>query len=717
MQTEDRLADAAPESADGNKDIDLAGLMRAARRQVWFGLIVFVVVAGATLTVLRTRPAMYEASAMVLVQSRTPRQTSLPLAAGGLLGLDFGSSPSITEKELLQARDGLVATASELGRVVTTPRETQELEDQVHVSQITNTDLLVIHVKDHDPAFAADFANLLVDRRITETLDETKADARDTASYIEQLMAQMRGHLTDAAGEIRKYKTDNDIVDPEAEASEGLRSLADLGSQAAAARAERTGAAEQANMLRRELEETNQVSIEASTIARNPLVGELEASLAKLEAQCAGREATRGGGDAELRELHKAIDSTQAQLSQAVETLVVEQVSTTNPQYLELARMLAAAESQSRAFDARAKALESTYDRVHDQLAMLPTVEEELGTLEQDARASVEVYKMLFSRYHEMKVNEALVRPALKLVTRAVVPDSPTLGPIRQLAASILAGMLAAALLGAVRDARDSRLRDAYDMERRLGIAVLGTVPRLRRGAELGLTSGTMAARLADSFRAIRASLPARDEAGAKVVLVTGVAGREGASTLTACLGAACAWEGRRVLVIDANLRSPALHELLGVQPQPGLSEVLTAAAEAAHVTLDLQDPALALLAAGDDSAAAVDLLGSERFVAVLAEARRLYDTVLVDSAPSHEFPEAATLAPLCDAVVLVVRPGVSTREGVSRAVCHLAELGAKLMGAVIMAEPGPAVGSAASGRRDATSPGRAPAEGVSGDS
>ncbi|GAC1321520.1 MAG: CpsD/CapB family tyrosine-protein kinase [Chloroflexota bacterium] len=188
----------------------------------------------------------------------------------------------------------------------------------------------------------------------------------------------------------------------------------------------------------------------------------------------------------------------------------------------------------------------------------------------------------------------------------------------------------------------------------------------------------------AEAYRALAANLQfASLENRLSTVGVTSPSTSEGKSTTVANLAIALAEGGRRVIVIDADLRRPALHTLFSLSGQDGLSTVLLD--ERDH--LPLQDPGLRdvrVLTSGPTPPNPLDALASRRFDHILALARAQADIVVVDTAPAGALADAAVVAPRLEGMLLVISSGTTRRDLAQRARQQLERVNANLLGVVL---------------------------------
>lgn len=198
---------------------------------------------------------------------------------------------------------------------------------------------------------------------------------------------------------------------------------------------------------------------------------------------------------------------------------------------------------------------------------------------------------------------------------------------------------------------------------------------------------------MADSFRLVLTSITMLDRNGQRptVILVTSPGPGEGKTTVLSNLAITMAEAGSRVLIVDADLRRPRLHQIFGVENQRGLSDLIL---ETSPMTVELvrqatqttRVPGVSLLSSGSPAStmAIGRLFNSNRFPALLLHLRREFDAVLIDTPPMLQFSEARLLGRLTDGVILVVRSGATERESAMASSQRLLQDGIPVLGTVL---------------------------------
>lgn len=310
-----------------------------------------------------------------------------------------------------------------------------------------------------------------------------------------------------------------------------------------------------------------------------------------------------------------------------------------------------------------------------------------------DARAQLEEQSRgLRAALLNLATIEQSQQPPAEVLELAGLPTAPLgLGTTTLGVAGLLFGLAAGVAIAFVLERLDTSVRDRGDVEQALGRPVLGAIPQFPVGNRLGAAALVMNSqgdspglqRSREAFRRLRASLlfstRGRDSA---VFLVTSLSPGEGKSVITANLGIAAAQAGRQVALVSGDLRNSRLEDLFSVPEGPGLAELLDGDDAGQPVPLDV--PNLYLLRSGWSMHGIGELLTDDVLGDVVAQLRKSYDLVLIDSPPMMSAADAAMIAPHVDGVVLVVAEDQADVGSLVQARDELDQVGGILSGAVL---------------------------------
>lgn len=335
-------------------------------------------------------------------------------------------------------------------------------------------------------------------------------------------------------------------------------------------------------------------------------------------------------------------------------------------------------------------------------------LEEELGALPEDVRALAEprrrleahseIVKLLLGRQKEAEIARASTIAAADFIDVAVPPRRP-IGPSIpvHLVAGLLLGLLLGLVAGWVSETSDAGIVSAAELEEAVGLPVLGAIPDFRRGRLRVETANEtfLALRddpegpIAEAYRSLRANLKfvLATDPRIQVLAFTSCSQGEGKSVTNIDVALAFALGGKRVLLVDADMRRPAVARYLGLSATPGLAEILSGGASWRECVQESHVPQLSVIAAGRQPRAPGDLLAGESCERLIDELREAYDLVVFDVPPALAVADTEAFVARLDAVVLLARSRRLTRTVLARTTSRLKGAGARLIGCVLNAD------------------------------
>lgn len=344
----------------------------------------------------------------------------------------------------------------------------------------------------------------------------------------------------------------------------------------------------------------------------------------------------------------------------------------------EAARALLAEMSQREALNLDRIALAS------QELEEIPPRSIEEARLGRAAATAEALYRDLRSRLEESRLAVASAMPDVQILDRATVPRSPVSDQKPRIVLIALLGSLGLALVGAlVRDRLDTTLRYADQITRDMGLGVLGAVPELHSRRGIIVTVGVTEA--VEAFRSLRLNLMhAHGSAGPVAVTVSSPGVGDGKSFVSVNLGLSFARLGKRVLIIDGDVRRGVLHEMLEVERKPGLTDYLEGSANGEEILRRSAHERLDVLPRGKASRAGPELIGSAAMRDLLLGLRSRYDVILVDTAPLGAGIEPYVFGTLTGGLLLVLRTGRTNRDLAEAKLEMLNRLPIRLLGTVV---------------------------------
>lgn len=279
----------------------------------------------------------------------------------------------------------------------------------------------------------------------------------------------------------------------------------------------------------------------------------------------------------------------------------------------------------------------------------------------------------------------------LAVIQRATVPTSASSPQLwRELALGLAAGLLVGFAIGVLRQISDTRIHRAAELAQVSDAPVLGTIPFSSDLGKQPVLAGNTRGPVAESFRALRTSLEFLDvgESAHAFVVTSSIEG-EGKSTTVVNLGVVAAGTGRRVLIVDADMRRPKIADYLGLNGSVGLSDVLVGRAGLNNVVQAWgHEQLLEVLPAGTVPPNPSELLQSDRMRSLLSELQQTYDLILLDAPPLLPVTDATILARRASGAILVVAAQKTSLAQVRTAVESLHRVDARLFGMVVTQAP-----------------------------
>jgi succinoglycan biosynthesis transport protein ExoP len=322
---------------------------------------------------------------------------------------------------------------------------------------------------------------------------------------------------------------------------------------------------------------------------------------------------------------------------------------------------------------------------------------------------------MMQDKYESLRILEAMQNSDFKVLGRAAAPSAPfTPQTKRDVALALVLGLALGVGLVFLIEYLDKRIKDERTLETVSGLPVLASVPVVGRrwnatkhhdrSVEIVGFAGDRSPTL-ESFRALRSTLQYFNiDGGLRKILVTSGVPLEGKTVTAVNLGISLAMSGRRVIILEADLRRPMVHKYLNLQNETGLSNLL-AGTVSVHNAMQLvpMDPLIpARSRKGENSNPAIvtrknlycitsgalppnptELLQSSRMAEIIAELDQLADYVLIDTPPVLAVSDAVALSPLVDAVILTARLHSTTRGELEQTREILQRVGAHVIGVV----------------------------------
>ncbi len=343
-----------------------------------------------------------------------------------------------------------------------------------------------------------------------------------------------------------------------------------------------------------------------------------------------------------------------------------EKLETFKPAYPTMVQIKRKIDGLDRQIVAETEEMNSKVTRLKAELLDLQKRSIQYNILKREVDTNRELYQNLLQRYKEVDVAGGVVANNVFTVDAATRPSSPSSPNLmRALMQALALGLLVGCGAAYGLERIDNRVRSGEDLEKLAGLPVLGVIPKVRGDVVEGLADPRSV--LSEAYRSLATSLQFTTENGLpKSLMITSASPAEGKSLTALAVARHFAVMGRKVLLIDADLRNPSLHKKLDRDNETGLSNYLTGACTPPETMQKTSVPNLAFIASGPLPPNAADLLASPRLMSLLSVGLEVFDLIVIDGPPVLGLADAQLLSSATAATVFTVAAG-ETRTGALR--------------------------------------------------
>ncbi len=665
------------------------------QRLILIGVTALVFLAGLLFTLLQ--PPLYQAAAIMQVEAGSPelipgQEVTDPSVPANALNAYQRSVVS-----LLGSRNMALRVVDELG-LQDNPtllegnfdgpldRGTEEMRRQIAASVLSDvadiytpldSDTVVVQIEMGDPVLAARIANGYVDAFMDGTARLATGTNSFALNYLEEQIQDVRGRLVEAERQALAYARENEIVadpviapapfDPNNQAGPAQTSVVSVSNLAAVsgtytqARANRIAAETQWRAV------ANVPATQLPVVQQNAVILGLRARQNDLEAQLSQLQERYRDDFPQLRQIRAQVDEIDQQVAEASQD--IKNAIRDNYQ-------IALRQEQ---------ALSTELERVSQETLDEQDRRVEYNIIDRDAAALRNQLAILLNRYNEISSAANLQSGNVTVLDRAMVPGQPSSPNILlNLIISFLLGAGIATGIAVLRETFDDRLRTAEGMENKLGLLALGRTPYVTE--EIPDEIEDPFSPISEAYASIRATLDHAVRKEHPVIQVTSSEAGEGKTTSVVALARKYAATGRKVLLVDLDLRRPGLARMFGeARPKVGVIDVLYSRVPLERALLAVGNEYLDVLPMGEESPEdPVEILSSGLIAEFIERYRSQYDVMILDSAPVMGIADAPLLSRNADAIAFVIEANRAQLSKARIALRRLDDMNANIVGLIL---------------------------------
>lgn len=518
-------------------------------------------------------------------------------------------------------------------------------------------------------------------------LSKLRNESDNTATGLRQIFVQERKRAEDDIVEIQNriklFMQENDLPNLQPQLNEAQIAYQLIADQEAKLRVAMQAAKDAyaamtaANQARR----FSHAAEEIAQIERDPAVATRDERIRQLREERETQLYRLGENHFYIRDLDNKIAATQVERKREFDRLLLEREQV----------MLAEVRKQAEGMEAQLIGLRPRLDEARERMRDLSQKLQAYDNLAQQLKLASERRDKANLMLDDERVRRS--RPdavRIRLQMGATIPKLSS--PRYEIVIPGVTLLCIAAVAGGVylRESLDQRVKSPTDIKLFTDLELLGVLPDATEDPSSparieSVVQDDPAGLMAESFRQIRTAVVAQmDKRGHKSLLVVSPSAGSGSSSFASNLSMSLGYVGRKVLLLDANLRRPHQHYIFGIPQQPGLVELLRGTTTMEQAIFHKVEPSVDILPAGDVRDIPPEMLEGAAFRAVLGQLEKSYDLIVIDCSPALLTSDCQMLAKHADAMIVVVRAMADKRGMIGRMIRQVEGSRAVVLGLVL---------------------------------
>lgn len=522
----------------------------------------------------------------------------------------------------------------------------------VTVTPVPGSRLVDITYKDSNPTRAQSIANAYADAYVASNLDKRFEANAYAKTFLEDQIKQLKIRLEESEKAVLAFAEGEKMVEVDEKSSIAANNLAAANTALGQLISERI----KNEQLWRQVENADAISL--PQFLSNAVIETLRGQRKALETEYQEKLESFKPGYPAMVQISNKIKEIDRQLAAEVATI---------------RKSLKAAYESSLSQETQMKA---RIEGLRNEVLELQKSSIQYNILKREAETNRSLYNSLLQRFKEVDIAGGVGTNNVFIVDRALLPSGPSEPNLpRSVAFSLAIGLAAGLGIALLLEMLDDKVRAPEEIEQLSGLATLGIIPKMETAERFVEALNDPRSMIAEAYRSLATALQFSTEAGLpKSIAVTSAGPSEGKSTTVIAIARYFAQMGLRVLIVDADLRKPSLHDKLNLNNSIGLSNYLTGASVPPEVIQRTDQPNLAFMASGPLPPNAADLLSGTRIFSLVSVGSEVFDLMLFDCPPLLGIADAQLLSSAVAATIFVVGAG-EKRKGIIRSALRRLEL------------------------------------------
>jgi capsular exopolysaccharide synthesis family protein len=557
------------------------------------------------------------------------------------------------------------------------------LLSHVLVKPVTNTAILSLAVTWKDPEMSARIANDFASVFINHERDLIGGQADSAITFLQKEMPDAEERMRAAQAALEAYQEQTGIADLTTQTQSDLTEVAALQSKQQTAELDARQYAAQLESTEEQLNATPPTIVGSNNEIANPVSSSLQTKIEDLRLQLDAARKQYTDNFPVVVSLRSQLAEAENELKSQPRSVTAGSSSIPNPVYQQLTQQAATLQAEIASSNSEAKTLQQQIAAEQPKIQQLPSESRRIVDLQRSAKSAEGVYLALQQKYQDAVISKTTALSDVS-VTQAANPDVYTVSPNIpfNLLLGFVVGLVLAVTAVFVAEFFDDRFRSEDDVKERLGMPVLAMIPKIDALQE---KSDWLKPLAVEAFYQLVASLRYSSSKPPRTIAFTSAEQSDGKSTVALNAAISMGQMKSRVLIVDADLRRPSMHEKLRIANEKGLSDVLVGLATFDEVVKPTEHAGVFVITSGRTAPNPVGLLQSNAFDALLKRAMERFDYVIVDCPALRPVIDSVVLAIKTDGTVLVVSAATSEGRNVRSAIDKLRMVGSiNVLGVVL---------------------------------
>ncbi len=541
-------------------------------------------------------------------------------------------------------------------------RATGVVRGGLSIEPVKNTRLVRVHYDSPIPSFAARVAGAFAESYIAWGLERRMGATSYAKTYLENQIALLKSRLEDSERELVAFAQKENLVSNSDGQSLASQNLSALNAGLATAQEQR---------IRTQARWQQAQAASGAALPADMLAGSILRTLQEQRATLMGTYQQKSQvllpEYPEMRQIKGQLDDLDKQIE------------------AELANIRASIKAEFNAASAQESLLTAQLNTLRTQALDVDGRSIRYTILKREVDTNRSFYDGLLQRYKEVGVAGDVRTNNVAIVERAQVPGGrfkPSLSS--NLLKGFILGLVLGLVLAFVLEFLDDTIKTPQDVEQRLKLAVLGIIPKIARQSPAQAMEDPRSA-FAEAYRSVRTALQFSTSKGVpKSLLITSSGPGDGKSTTALTLARNFASLGKRVLLIEGDLRNPSLKRSMGIQSDVGLSNLLSGAATISEAVVNTDDPLLDVILSGPLPPNPTELLSGSKLMSLLSVAGEHYGQIIIDGPPILGLADAPILSNAAGGTLMVVHSGKTKIHDAQVSMKRLQAAHAHLLGSLL---------------------------------